>query len=98
MSFGIALLKLNVKEMKPCDLGVLEEVGARLNNWGSVDGFCIDVLQPLLLTYPDEVLRILRNWNKSESLWKRRASVVALTRRVGAGEEFTDEAWSFAII
>ena len=92
MSFGVALLKLNVKEMKPKYFWVLEEVGDCLNNWGAVDGFCIDVLHPLLMAYPDEVLKILRKWNKSESLWKRRASVVVFTRRIGASGKFTDEA------
>jgi len=33
-SFGIWLLKLNVKETKPKDFGVLEEVDKCLNNWG----------------------------------------------------------------
>jgi 3-methyladenine DNA glycosylase AlkD len=92
MSFGITLLKLNVNEMTPRDFGVLETVGDCLNNWGSVDGFCIDVLQPLLLKYPEEMLKILREWNRSESLWKRRASVVVFTRKVGASGRFTDEA------
>ncbi|MBS7632600.1 DNA alkylation repair protein [Candidatus Bathyarchaeota archaeon] len=92
MSFGIALLKLNVKDMKPSDFWVLEDVGDCLNNWGTVDGFCIDVLQPLLLAYPDEVLSILRRWNRSESLWKRRASVVVFTRNIGKSGKFTEEA------
>jgi 3-methyladenine DNA glycosylase AlkD len=92
MSFGTALLSLNVKEMKPRDFWVLEEMSDCFNNWGTVDGFCIDVMQPLLLSYQDDVLRILREWNKSESLWKRRASVVTFTRRIGASGKFTDEA------
>jgi 3-methyladenine DNA glycosylase AlkD len=87
------LLKLSVEEMKPEDFGVLETVGDCLNNWGTVDGFCIDVLQPLLLKYPEEVLKMLREWNRSESLWKRRASVVVFTRKVGASGMFTDEAF-----
>jgi hypothetical protein len=44
MSVGIALLKLNVKEMESDDFGVLEVIGDCLNNWGAVDGFCIEVL------------------------------------------------------
>ena len=92
MSFGIALLKLNVKDMKPSDFDVLEVVGDCLNNWSGVDGYCIEVLQPLLFKYPDEMLQILRRWNKAESLWKRRASVVAFTRRVGKSGRFTNEA------
>jgi len=92
MSFGIALLKLNVKEMRLSDFGVLEMVGDCLNNWGSTDGFCTDVLQPLLLMCPEEVLKILRRWNESQSLWKRRASVVAFTRKIGESGKFTKEA------
>ena len=92
MSFGTMLLKLNVKEMTPKDFRVLETVGNCLNNWGTTDGFCVDVLQPLLLAYPKEVLKMLREWNGSESLWKRRASVVVFTRRVGESGRFTDEA------
>jgi 3-methyladenine DNA glycosylase AlkD len=95
MSFGIALLKLNAKDIKPSDFGVLEMVGRCLNNWGTVDGFCIEVLQPLLLKYPNEMLQLLRRWNEADSLWKRRASVVVFTRRVGAGGMFTDEALEF---
>jgi 3-methyladenine DNA glycosylase AlkD len=92
MSFGIALLKLNVKDVKPDHFGVLEMVGDCLNNWGTVDGFCIEVLQPLLFKYPDEVLQLLTRWNEAESLWKRRASVVVFTRKAGASGRFTDEA------
>jgi len=92
MSFGIILLKLSVKEMTPKDFGVLELVSDCLNNWGTTDGFCIDVLQPLLLAYPEEVLKILREWNRADSLWKRRASVVVFTRKIGASGKFTDEA------
>jgi 3-methyladenine DNA glycosylase AlkD len=92
MSFGIALLKLNVKDMKSNDFGVLEMAGDCLNNWGTVDGFCIEVLQPLLFEYRNEMLQVLRRWNGTESLWKRRASVVVFTRRVGASGRFTDEA------
>jgi len=92
MSFGVILLKLSVEEMKPEDFAVLEVAGDCLNNWGTVDGFCIDVLQPLLFAYPKEVLEILNKWNKADSLWKRRASVVVFTRKVGESGRFTDEA------
>ena len=92
LSFGVILLKLSVGEMKPEDFEVLEVAGDCLNNWGTVDGFCIDVLQPLLFAYPKEVLEILNKWNGAESLWKRRASVVVFTRKVGESGRFTDEA------
>jgi 3-methyladenine DNA glycosylase AlkD len=92
MSFGIALLRLNTKDMKPDDFADLEMAADCLNNWASVDGFCIEVLQPLLFKYPNELLGLLRRWNAAESLWKRRASVVVFTRRVGQSGRFTEEA------
>jgi 3-methyladenine DNA glycosylase AlkC len=92
MSFGIELLKLNVKDMLSNDIDVLEMASDCLNNWGTVDGFCTGLLQPLLLKYPKEILWLLRRWNKSESLWKRRASVVVFTRRIGKSGKFTNEA------
>jgi 3-methyladenine DNA glycosylase AlkD len=92
MSFGSMLLNMSVKEMTPKNFAILEFAGDCLNNWGTTDGFCIDVLQPLLLAYPQDVLRVLREWNKSKSLWKRRASVVVFTRKIGASGKFTDEA------
>jgi 3-methyladenine DNA glycosylase AlkD len=53
---------------------------------------CINVLQPLLWKYPVQTLLLLRNWNRSENQWKRRASVVVFTRNVGKSGKFTREA------
>jgi 3-methyladenine DNA glycosylase AlkD len=49
----------------------------RLDNWALVDGFCGEVLSPLLERYPD-VERILACWSRAKSLWLRRAALVAL--------------------
>jgi len=49
-------------------------------------------MQPLLLKYREETLRPLRKWNRSENMWKRRASVVAFVWKIGSSGEFTDEA------
>ncbi len=92
MSLGIILLEQALQDMNPQDFEVLEIAGNCLNNWGTVDGFCIDVLQPLLSKYPNEILALLRKWNTSENLWKRRASVVVFTRKIGASGRFTTEA------
>ena len=91
-TYGIVVLSQGVEEMEPSHLGFLDEMAGHLNNWATTDGFCMAVVQPLLLAHPRETLRLLSKWNRSESLWKRRASVVAFTRKVGAGGEFTDEA------
>ena len=61
-------------------------------SWSTIDDFCIDVLQPILLKYPKETLRFLKKWNQSKNMWKRRASVVAFVRKVGESGKFTNEA------
>ncbi|MGA9387495.1 MAG: DNA alkylation repair protein [Candidatus Bathyarchaeia archaeon] len=91
-SFGNAILEHGVKEMRPADFRLLDKIAEYLNNWATTDGLCIGTLQPLLLAYPKEILSLLRRWNKSENLWKRRASVVAFTRKIGSSGKFTDEA------
>jgi 3-methyladenine DNA glycosylase AlkD len=52
-------------------------LGDRLDNWALVDGFCGAVLSPLLERNP-ELKRTLRVWSKDDSLWVRRAALVAL--------------------
>ena len=61
------------------------------NNWALVDGFCLHVIQPLLLKYREETLRLLKRWNRSENMWKRRASMVTFVWKIGSSGEFIDE-------
>ncbi|MBX5327757.1 DNA alkylation repair protein [Candidatus Bathyarchaeota archaeon A05DMB-5] len=91
-TFGIVILAQGVKEMKSSDFGFLNEIAGCLNNWGTTDGFSLYVMQPLLMAYPKETLNLLEKWNKSDNLWKRRASVVVFTRKVGMSGKFTDKA------
>jgi 3-methyladenine DNA glycosylase AlkD len=90
--FGIAVLSYALGEMRPENFDFLDEIAGYINNWGATDYFSLSVLQPLLRAYPKETMRLLRRWNKSETLWKRRASAVVFTRRIGSSGEFTDEA------
>jgi 3-methyladenine DNA glycosylase AlkD len=91
-TFGTVALAHGVKEMGPANFHLLDDMAGCLNNWGTTDGFCLYVMQPLLKAYPKETLGLLKKWNGSENLWKRRASVVVFTRKVGLSGEFTDEA------
>ncbi len=75
-------------------LPYLDEILDYVCSWSQVDDFCIDVLQPVLLKYPQETLRYLKKWNRSANMWKRRTSVVAFVRKVGASGKFTDDALS----
>jgi len=74
------------------ELPLLDKALDYFCSWSTIDDFCIDVLQPILLKYPKDTLRFLKKWNQSKNMWKRRASVVAFVRKVGENGEFTNEA------
>jgi len=74
------------------ELPFLDKVLNSFSSWSQVDDFCIDVLQPILLKYPNDTFLFLKRWNKSKSMWKRRASVVAFVRKIGESGKFTDDA------
>ncbi|PIR59942.1 MAG: hypothetical protein COU67_04130 [Candidatus Pacebacteria bacterium CG10_big_fil_rev_8_21_14_0_10_44_54] len=61
-------------------------------SWSTIDDFCITILQPALRAHPSETLKLLKGWNKSDNMWKRRASVVAFVRKVGESGLFTNQA------
>lgn len=92
VNFGDAILGLSIEELTPTHFDSLDDIAGFLSNWGQTDWFCIRVVQPLLRKYPKQTLNMLRRWNRSKSLWKRRASVVAFTRKIGISGEFKDEA------
>ena len=89
---GNTLLELSNENITPDVFDSLDKVVSHFNNWASVDRLCLHVMQPLLLKYPEETLRLLKKWNRSENMWKRRASVVTFVWKIGSSGEFTDEA------
>ncbi len=88
-TIGDAIVEYAVKTITPAHFDLLDEVVDYFNNWASVDWLCLHGLQSLLLQYPEETILLLRKWN-SESVWKKRASVVAFVWKIGASGEFTD--------
>lgn len=92
INFANSALALSVKEIGPVDFAYLDEHFNHFRGWGPTDDLCINVLQPLLWKYPVQTLLLLRNWNRSENQWKRRASVVVFARNVGKSGKFTREA------
>jgi DNA alkylation repair enzyme/Nucleotidyltransferase domain len=92
IAFANSVLARSAKELSPSDFAYLDEHLDHFRGWGPTDDFCIHVLQPLLRNYPQPTLTLLQQWNRSENPWKRRASVVAFTRKVGALGKFTSQA------
>lgn len=91
---GNYVLQLNIDCLTPSNFGYLDKALDHFRSWSQIDDFCVEggkVLHPLLLKYPKETLALLRKWNTSKNMWKRRASVVPFTRKVGESGVFTNE-------
>ena len=92
---GNYVLQVNIDCLTPVQYSYLDKLLGHFRSWSAVDDFCVEggkVLHPLLLKYPKETLALLRKWNKSKNMWKRRASVVPFTRKAGESGRFTKEA------
>ena len=90
-TFGISLIEMSLKEINPKFFFRFDEFLSYFNNWATTDWFCFRVIQPLLNKYPNEMLKLLKKWNLSENIWKRRASLVSFTKRIAFKEEFIDQ-------
>ncbi len=88
---GIRVVALGVEELGPGHFGLLDRLADHFRSWSHVDHFCGDVMQALLGRFKRPVLKLLGEWSRSPNRWKRRASVVIFTRKVGESGEFTDE-------
>ena len=89
---GNFVLQNKINCIGKSELQFLDKALGHFCSWSTIDDFCIDVLQPILLKYPKDTLRFLKKWNQSNNMWKRRASVVAFVRKVGESGKFTNEA------
>lgn len=92
---GDTLLEQSNENITPDTFNLLDRVVDNFQSWASVDRLCLHVLQPLLLKYREQTLQLLRKWNRSENVWKRRASIVAFVWKIGSSGEFTDEVLEF---
>jgi 3-methyladenine DNA glycosylase AlkD len=88
---GIHLLGLRKEELDLAHFRFFDEFVDHFVGWGNVDHFR-SVLQSMLERHPDEIIRLLRKWNRSDNRWKRRASVVVFTRSIAKDGRFIDEA------
>jgi len=88
---AVFLLGRTVDSIESVAADVLGSMVERFRGWSVTDAFCIEVLQPLLERYPAAVLSMTTHWATAASRWKRRASVVIFTRKVGASGRYTQE-------
>ena len=88
---AIYIVSLGRDEMNSSHFPFLDDFVDEFRSWSHVDHFCGEVMQPLLQMYGSEVLQLLDVWSRSKNRWKRRASVVTFTRKIGASGAFTEE-------
>jgi 3-methyladenine DNA glycosylase AlkD len=89
---GIHLLRLSRDVLNQTHFSFFDECLDNVTEWGNTDLFCSEVLQPMLERMPSHVIELLRRWNQSENKWKRRASVVAFTRKTAKSGKYIDVA------
>jgi 3-methyladenine DNA glycosylase AlkD len=89
-SVALYLLEQIVDYFRPGNFELLDEFINYLHGWSKIDGYTGEFLGKLLARYPDEVIELARNWNQSEDLWQRRASVVLFTRQVAKSGQYND--------
>ena len=88
--FGLKLLELSIPSINPQNFEILEEIASCLKDWGPTDSFSLDIIQPLLRKYPNEIKDLLKKWNNSDHIWKKRVSLVTFARKIGAEGEHVD--------
>ncbi|MFX0076333.1 MAG: DNA alkylation repair protein [Candidatus Hermodarchaeota archaeon] len=89
-NFGLKLLQISIEDLKPDHFPILDEISGYLTDWGPTDSFSLYIMQPLLRKYTNETKNLLKKWNNSDFTWKKRASLVTFTRKIGAEGEFVD--------
>lgn len=89
-NFGLKLLEISIPQLKPQNFKILDEILNYITHWGPTDGFSLNIMQPLLRKYTNETKQLIQKWNNSDHIWKKRASVVTFTRKIGAEGEYVD--------
>ncbi len=91
-SIAIRLMTGILDHYTPSNFYLLDQYLDHLCGWSKIDDIGILVLQPILRIYPKEFYQQLTAWNKAPEYWKRRASVITFTRKIGASGQFTEQA------
>lgn len=93
--FGLAALRGGLAELTPARYDALDSLLDDFSSWSMCDDFAsgnAGITGYLLRRYPNETLRLLRRWNRSPNMWKRRVSVITFTRALAETGDFLDEA------
>lgn len=89
-SIALFILEAFADYYSPDKFKELDGLIRNLYGWSKVDSFTGSLLHDVLFNYPDELIELVRVWNKDKDMWLRRTSVVLFTRKVVKSGKFTD--------
>ncbi|MEJ2277090.1 MAG: DNA alkylation repair protein, partial [Candidatus Lokiarchaeota archaeon] len=89
-NFGLKLLEMSLNQLKPENFEFLDKIVDSFFIWGPTDSFSLYIMQPLLKKCPEKTKQLLKKWNNSSHIWKKRASVVTFTRKLGEEGKYVD--------
>ena len=92
-SVALHILEQLVDYFVPDKFGELDSIIRCLHGWSKIDSYTGSLLRDVLLNQPDAMLDLVRQWNRDEDVWLRRASVVLFTRKVARSGSFNDIAF-----
>jgi 3-methyladenine DNA glycosylase AlkD len=78
----------------PDKFHLLDEFISHMFGWSKIDGFTGGFLQRVLEKYPEPLIALVNKWNKSSTVWEKRASVVLFTRKIAKSGKYNDIALS----
>lgn len=91
-SIGLFILEGFTDYYTPDKFKELDSLIRCIHGWSKVDSFTGSLLRDVLFNHPDELLKLVRVWNKDDDIWLKRTSVVLFTRKVAKSGKFTNVA------
>lgn len=83
-SLAIGILEVYRNQLRPEDLGLIEEILRQCNTWAHVDWLAVKVAGALIQRDPSGV-ETLERWGCDPWMWLRRSSMLALLEPLRAG-------------
>jgi 3-methyladenine DNA glycosylase AlkD len=75
---AVEVLELRKTQLRPEDMGLLEELLRGAHGWALVDNLAASVAGDLVERFPEELAAVLDRWAKDDDFWLRRSALLAL--------------------
>jgi 3-methyladenine DNA glycosylase AlkD len=75
---AIEMLELRKKQLRPEDIGLVEELLREAHGWALVDNLAASVAGDLVERFPEKLAAVLDRWAKDDDFWLRRSALLAL--------------------